>query len=323
MKIEEYLKTKTINDFSEFLNNININLNFTNKKNIIESMEIIEILHWLYLDEFNKKNEKLFPYIKFKEFTKKVILKLLGNEFSNNYNKYLTIYNDYQQSRKKAGAIIHYDLDLLLVKTIGSNKFSFPKGKQDINDINLYVTAIREVKEETGIDISNMIVSDMYEEYGNTRYYIIILDNKIYGKPNFKEIEQVKYFNENYILNNKDKFTSDVIKYINIIKKQDIEVQKEFKQSQKIKTNNSKKKARKNISKNYDQDLVLIENIINKYMENKSKKQDIELQKEFKESQRIKRNNEKKKARKNISKKHDPDLVLIENIINKYMKNKI
>lgn len=81
-----------------------------------------------------------------------------------NYNKYVSLktqYNCYKKSIPTAGAMIHYhennEIYMLLVRNNRAKVFSLPKGKQDHKEESIKQVAIREVLEETGLDISSYI----------------------------------------------------------------------------------------------------------------------------------------------------------------------
>lgn len=84
-----------------------------------------------------------------------------------NYNKYITLktqYNCYKKTIPTAGAMIHYhennEIYMLLVRNNRARVFSLPKGKQEHKDESIKDIAIREVLEETGINISSYINND-------------------------------------------------------------------------------------------------------------------------------------------------------------------
>lgn len=64
--------------------------------------------------------------------------------------------------------IVNNDGDILLTKPTGNNTLSFPKGLQDNNETFLE-TAIREVLEETGLDLKN-INGEFSKEYYTQEY---------------------------------------------------------------------------------------------------------------------------------------------------------
>lgn len=57
---------------------------------------------------------------------------------------------------KSCGAIVyrkfHGNIEILLIKHVNSGHWSFPKGHIEIGETE-YQTALREIKEETGIDV--------------------------------------------------------------------------------------------------------------------------------------------------------------------------
>ena len=99
------------------------------------------------------------------------------------YKQVLYNNKNINKKEKKAGAII---LDstkqyILLVKGQCSQKWGTPKGTAE-SDESMYITASREVYEETGIQLN----IDKYEipaKFGRYYLYVKILDRDIHQKP--------------------------------------------------------------------------------------------------------------------------------------------
>ncbi|CAL9234821.1 unnamed protein product, partial [Arabidopsis halleri] len=74
------------------------------------------------------------------------------------------LFTSHKRSLPMSGAII-LDEDfekVLLVKGYKGPSWTFPRGKKDYEDKEDYVCAIREVLEETGFDISNLLDKEHY-----------------------------------------------------------------------------------------------------------------------------------------------------------------
>lgn len=137
---------------------INIDFNLSDYENTMQTLRKVEKTYWQYCCHVPQ-----YPKITFSQYFRHVCY-LFGKEW--NYENYVMIksqYNYYKKSIPTAGAMIHYHenntIYLLLVKNNRAKVFSLPKGKQEKNE-NVKQTAIREVMEETGIDISEYINSN-------------------------------------------------------------------------------------------------------------------------------------------------------------------
>ena len=216
-----------INNIMNELDNEYTNIFSTNildfKNNLYENMKLLEKSHWYYLDILvNKYN---LEKINFYTFILKIFkLKNMLNNI-NLINNYITTYNKYKKKIPTAGGIILYNNNILLVKIKNSNKYGLPKGKKEKNE-SIYDTAIREVNEETGLNICSYIHDKfIYVNILNTKFYIINLKEKINIFNNFdkNEIEDIQWFDIDYIKSNKQLFTKQTkiiaFKFNYIIKK--------------------------------------------------------------------------------------------------------
>lgn len=106
---------------------------------------------------------------------------------------------------KSCGAIIlkieNEDLFVLLVKQI-NNEWGFPKGHVENHDLNEYETAIREVKEETNLDIkiyrNSPIYKSIYTPFENCKKEVLFfvskaISNKI--KQQHSEVSEIRWVN--------------------------------------------------------------------------------------------------------------------------------
>ncbi len=172
-------------------------IDFSTEDNFTLTMKMIEKQHWNYLDNYYTKNRHVFPKLNFYQFLEK-LLKIEGlSSDSNTVKKYCRIYDKYKKSLPTAGALIIYRDNLLLIKVQGSRVYSLPKGKSDPGE-TLAETAIREVKEETGLDIKDIMEINLdFLNIQKTKLFIIQSDVLIkqFKGYNHHEICDIKWFN--------------------------------------------------------------------------------------------------------------------------------
>jgi hypothetical protein len=133
------------------------------KKKFHSSMKQTETMHWNYLDNYNAKNARIYPYLRMNDFMNKLCIQH-GMEISYSTIKdYVRRYNKYKKSLPTAGVIMYYKdpdnghIHFPVVKITRAPIFSMPKGKQDGDAEPITRTAIREFHEETGIDLDGFI----------------------------------------------------------------------------------------------------------------------------------------------------------------------
>lgn len=136
-----------------------INFDFTSNESTMQTLRKVEKTYWQYCCHVPHH-----PKLSFSQYFKHICF-LIEKEW--NYEDYIVMkskYNYYKKSIPTAGAMIHYHdnngIYLLLVKNNRAKVFSLPKGKQEKGE-KVRETAIREVMEETGLDISDYINDDM------------------------------------------------------------------------------------------------------------------------------------------------------------------
>jgi 8-oxo-dGTP pyrophosphatase MutT (NUDIX family) len=108
--------------------------------------------------------------------------------------KYIRKYESLKKSIPTAGAILVHDQSILLIKNCTSPVFSLPKGKSEDGE-SLLDTAIREVREETGIDLADFVNSETPSiSVDKTRFYVINCDSRIKAIPENKfEVVETKW----------------------------------------------------------------------------------------------------------------------------------
>lgn len=202
--IENYFETAKIYNFKSenisklFLMYKIINLNYKNKKKINLVMEDIQKFYITYslirdLEVNDRDFKEIFPALqgKINEVKKKIQIEIINKKLKNNKMEILNyISKKYKisfelEKENCAGAVIYSKINnkykYLLVKVTNGN-WGFSKGHIEENE-SLIETAIREVKEETNLDIE-IIDSNIFFEKIN---YLIYFENK-------KSIKNIDYF---------------------------------------------------------------------------------------------------------------------------------
>lgn len=185
------------------LNVDNMQLDFSHD-GFIETMKLIEKKHWNYLDNHCSRFPSL-PRLNFFKFMEELFVHKKCESEVPNVKEYYKRYDKYKKSLPTSGAAVLYDsYYILLVKVNGSPVFSIPKGKTEHHE-SMEDTAIREVKEETGLDLSPVIrksTPDMHVHVRGTRFYIVESDVFIrdFRGYNRNEISCIKWFDFETIL---------------------------------------------------------------------------------------------------------------------------
>ncbi|XP_027159843.1 mRNA-decapping enzyme subunit 2 [Coffea eugenioides] len=161
---------------------------------------LVEYAHWFYEDNAMEKNPSL------KSFTLKEFTSLMFNscDVLKPYVAHIDdIFKDFTSYKVRVpvtGAII---LDesferCLLVKGWKGTSWSFPRGKKN-KDEEDHTCAIREVLEETGFDVSELLNKDDYIEmiFGQqrVRLYIVagVKDDTVFAPLTKKEISEIAW----------------------------------------------------------------------------------------------------------------------------------
>ncbi|XP_020295379.1 m7GpppN-mRNA hydrolase isoform X2 [Pseudomyrmex gracilis] len=194
-----------------------INVPEEERKDLVRICFQIELAHWFYLDFYCTEENPKLKSCNFKEFATHIFQHI---PFLKPHVQYIDAvldqWREYKQNVPTFGAIVlNEDMTkVLLVQSYwAKHSWSFPKGKVN-EDEEPYLCAIREVLEETGFDISNLIDKNEYiESVINdqvVRLYIISgvqKDTKFQPKTR-KEIKNVEWFTIADLPNTKKDMTS-------------------------------------------------------------------------------------------------------------------
>lgn len=186
-------------------------LDFSSTEEINTTMQEIELAHWDYLDRMTKRYR--LPRLGFTAFMEKLLDYHNRGEEIPNIRTYLKQYSKFKKSRPTAGAIILHENEILLVRVVGTRVYSLPKGKAE-PDETVEQTAIREVQEETGLDLSNVICPESLSfVIGKTRLFVIEADERIshFDGYNRNEIVDIKWFGLSYVSHNEHRFSKQVL----------------------------------------------------------------------------------------------------------------
>ena len=119
------------------------------------------------------------------------------------------------------GIIFNQSFEILLVKGREHGKWSLPKGSREIFDKTEFDAAVREVYEETSINLLKYLVLPQKVLIGSINCFVAHVPNDIFYKPiDINEIEEIKFFTFDSFINlNTNKPTKLFAqKYKNLIK---------------------------------------------------------------------------------------------------------
>lgn len=126
-----------------------------------------------------------------------------------------------EKIRKAVGAVVFQNDEYLLVHKVKSitskvnlaGQWDFPKGGVQESDEDLEIAILRELKEETGSDNYRIIKkfhekicfvfpeSHKYDRQETVMFYVEYLDDRGDLKPQDEEIEEVKFYSKDEVIN--------------------------------------------------------------------------------------------------------------------------
>ena len=198
--MEQYKELRNTDDVSSVLD-------FSDNA-LMDTMKCIEQGHWDYIDNYSSKNRRLYPKLNFYQYLIKT-MNACGIDDCN-AKQYCRAYDKHKKSIPTGGAAIVYQDMILLVKIYGGHVFSMPKGKSEKGE-TIRQTAIREVQEETGLDLKSIIMDGNLDELyiHKTMFYVVQSDFKIksFTGYNNNEVRDIQWFNKEEIIANPNKFS--------------------------------------------------------------------------------------------------------------------
>jgi 8-oxo-dGTP pyrophosphatase MutT (NUDIX family) len=204
-----------------------LKLDFT--KNLIETMKNIELAYWDYLDNYTSVDKYEYPSCSFKSFAEIVCRKYRMHA---NIDDCCSQYDKYKKKLPTAGSIFYYKNEIdtyittVMIRQYGKDAkkmFSMPKGKKEEYETQLLETAIRETREETGLEIStNITAATPTVTINKTLFYVIESDHLVDFKGhNNREIERVKWTSATDIASNPAFYSRQVheaMKYLLVLR---------------------------------------------------------------------------------------------------------
>lgn len=126
--------------------------------------EMVQLAHWHYLDNYGTYEE--LKKQKLEDFAYILLEKIFSNIDLINLDNIFAEWHRQRNCMPRSGAILIDESmsKILLVKTFKSESWMFPSGKMEAGEL-MENCAIREVFEETGFDISNLIDSNLYIQH--------------------------------------------------------------------------------------------------------------------------------------------------------------
>ena len=193
---------------------LQLDLAFGREEDMLNSLRAVESAYWDYIDNYNKESPRRYPYLKLVQFCKQIV-SWKCPDLIDQVPYMVKRYTKYKKSLATDG-IIMYTMDnglkILLVRINGSKIWSMPKGKRESGEESIDC-AVREFREETGIDISDTATRDMERiPILKTNFYILECDYPISLK-NYRtnEISGVRWVDSKEILANRENFSKQVI----------------------------------------------------------------------------------------------------------------
>ncbi|KAJ8687704.1 hypothetical protein QAD02_023498 [Eretmocerus hayati] len=196
-----------------------INIPEEERKDHIRICFQIELAHWFYLDFYCTEEYPKLKSCGMKEFTTHIYRHIpFLKPHLLKVDDILDKWREYKQNVPTYGAIVlNEDLTkVLLVQSYwAKSSWGFPKGKINENEDPSHC-AVREVLEETGFDISNLIDKNDYIESQindqTVRLYVIsgVQEDTQFQPKTRKEIKNVEWFDLENLPNNKKDMTPKV-----------------------------------------------------------------------------------------------------------------
>lgn len=138
-------------------------------ESIVKSMLRLEAAHWHYIDNVQPAHREL-PHLSIQSFVAVYLPHLSSQEL----NEIVRLFNRYKKSLQIYGSILlspNYE-QVLLVKNINSDSWSFPKGKQELGESDIE-TVVRETLEETNINVAAYLSPEKTLKHRRATFFIV------------------------------------------------------------------------------------------------------------------------------------------------------
>ena len=154
-------------------------LDFSTVDSERKALAALETAYWDYVDNHVQRQPYRYPYVKLQTYCAEV-LSVHGIECSDVDAK-LKRFARYKKTIPTAGVVMHHvdlsgDVWFVVVQNNGAKLWSMPKGKVEAYDADLASTACREFREETGLDVSDVLDPGTAHKVMRTTFFTVASD---------------------------------------------------------------------------------------------------------------------------------------------------
>ncbi|MHB1952234.1 MAG: NUDIX domain-containing protein [Sulfobacillus sp.] len=211
--VSSILRRPAIQKTIEILSNFRIDI--ASFEELVKTFKLVELSYWKYLDTYVRQDKNSFPNMSFKNFLQAMLQVKRINWSREIFEGCCTTYNRYKKSIPTAGGVILSHSKILLVRVYESSVFSFPKGKMEAGE-SYDQTAVREIYEETGLDLSANLDPEAYHDVYRTRLYYFNLPECTKSVPiNDREIVELRWIPIRDVSTHPELFSRQVKIYVN------------------------------------------------------------------------------------------------------------
>jgi len=208
---------------SELTSRVAIKL--STREQILATFKEIEQSHWDYLDNYRDHNRRKYPSLKINEYARMLFHKKSVFDKDHLIDGCLRLYNRHKKSLPTAGVLLYHDNEsgdpeFVVIRMRYSKIWSMPKGKKDASDVDLLTTALREFKEETGLDLEDCLDNNTpSRSISGTQFYLMESDskNQHFRGYNTKEVDQVKWVSTREVLEHQEFYSKQAVSAARIL----------------------------------------------------------------------------------------------------------